>query len=549
MDVVTILYNGNVLTMTGREQPAQAVAIDRDGRIAEVGSESEVRVLARAGTRQIDMQGRTLLPGFFDCHLHLLWLGINLGHVDLSSPPVANKQDIISLLRKQQEAEPRLTCLQGNRYDQNKLSIPEHLTRQDLDQVSTTLPVRIVHTSGHAAVVNSRALQMLGYMHDTPDPVGGEIVRDAAGNPTGVLLETASWNDLDRILPEVTGNQKIAALERANAYLLARGITSASDANMAQEDVSIYARAVSENALQVRTNGMIGWAEIMKGLGDAEAPTPDAMQPVLKGLSWHRFHVGQAKLFSDGALTTRTAWLTQPFAGMAGQPNDSGIPLHPPEELKEYILRAHNAGWQIATHAIGDRAIDLVLSAYAEAQRLNTRHRPGHRIEHCMLLDTDMMTRLRRQNVWSIGQPEFLSQLGDSYVMALGEERAERLSPYASLDAHNVAQAFSSDCPVVPGSPLDGLRAAIERRTPSGRILNASERLAPDVAVYNYTASPAYATRTERDRGTIETGKWADFALLSADPMRTSLSEWEQLQVVATFIGGKCLFSAASFDI
>ena len=125
--------------------------------------------------------------------------------------------------------------------------------------------------------------------------------------------------------------------------------------------------------------------------------------------------------------------------------------------------------------------------------------------------------------------------------MALGEERANRLSPYATLDAQNVAQAFSSDCPVVPGAPLDGIRAAIERKTPSGRILNVSERVAPDVAVYNYTGAPAYATRTERERGSLEIGKWADFTLLAADPTQMPLSEWEQVQVIATFIGGECL--------
>ena len=174
-----------------------------------------------------------------------------------------------------------------------------------------------------------------------------------------------------------------------------------------------------------------------------------------------------------------------------------------------------------------------------------------------MLLNPQLIARLRRQYVWSIGQPEFLAALGDAYVSALGVERAERLSPYATLEAQGVAQAFSSDCPVVPGAPLDGLRAALERRTPQGRILNAAERLTPEAALYAYTAAPAYATRTERDRGTIEAGKWADFTLLSADPTTTAVgttavdktavdtmdrTEWEQVQVVATLFGGECLY-------
>ncbi len=541
-NTATILYNGNVLTMTGAELSSQAVAVGQDGRIVAVGSNDEVRNLAGAGTRQIDLRGRTLLPGFFDCHLHIQWLGINLGHVNLASPPVKDKRDIIRLLRERLDARPELTCVQGNRYDQNKLSPPEHLTRHDLDLVSTAIPVRIVHTSGHAAVVNTRALQMLGITNDTPNPVGGEIVRDAQGEANGVLLETASWNDLDRILPHVSPDEQVAALGRANQYLLERGITSATDSNLATNDIGVFARAAADKVLQVRANGMVAWAEVMKHVGDGVIPNPDDLQPEWQGLSWHQFHVGQAKLFSDGAITTRTCWLTEPFEGMAGQPNDCGIPLHPPDELREYILKAHLAGWQIATHAIGDRAVDLVLSAYADAQRENTRFRPGHRIEHCMLLNPDLIARLRRQNVWSIGQPEFLSQLGDAYVMALGEERANRLSPYATLDQQNVAQAFSSDCPVVPGAPLDGLRAAIERKTPSGHILDAAECLAPDIALYNYTSAPAYATHTDRDRGSLETGKWADFVLLSADPTQTPIDEWEQLKVEGTWVGGACLY-------
>ena len=543
MKPILILKNGNILTMDASGAKAQAVAVASDGRILAVGSESEIGNLANAGTRCIDLNGRTLIPGFFDCHLHILWLGINLGHVNLASPPVKDKEDIVRLLRQRRDEQPELTCLQGNRYDQNKLPEGKHLTREDLDRVATDIPVRIVHTSGHAAVVNSRALEMLGISAETPDPVGGEIERGAKGAPTGVLLETASWNDLDRILPEVTPEAAMEALGRANRYLLERGITSSTDANTLPADITTYSRAVEANLLQTRTNLMVGWAEVVRQVGSGAVPTPAMLQPL--GANGHRLHVGQAKLFSDGAITTRTCWLTDPFQGM---PDNFGIPIHPPEELRDLILKAHNAGWQIATHAIGDRAVDLVLSAYAEAQRQNSRHRPDHRIEHCMLLDNDLIARLRRQHVWSIGQPEFIAGLGDAYVTALGEERAERLSPYATLDDRGVAQAFSSDCPVVPGAPLAGMRAAIERKTPQGRILNAAERLSPDAALYAYTAAPAFATRTERDRGSLEAGKWADFTLLSADPLTTPADAWDGLSVMAAFVGGECLYGQETLE-
>ncbi len=529
-----ILKNGNLLTMSEPEC-ATAIAVDATGRILAVGSDSDVLNLATPSTTIHNLNGRTLIPGFFDCHVHILWLGMNLGHVDLAPPKTKSKEDIIRLLQERHKSQPKLTCIQGSGYDQNILPGAQHLTRYDLDKVSKQLPVRINHASGHAAVVNSKALEMLGFTRNTPNPDGGEIVRDVQGEPTGVLLETASWSHLERILPETTAQSAMEALARANRYLLERGITSASDANTELRAIDWYEQAVAHNHLQVRVNSMVGWAEVMKQMGEGEIPTPRDLQPSHYNIDGHHYHVGQAKLFSDGAITTRTCWLKEPFEGM---PNNYGIAMHSEEELREYIMLAHESGWQIATHAIGDRAIDVVLNAYAEAQRRNTRTRPAHRIEHCMLLNPALITRLRRQNVWSVGQPEFIARLGDAYEMALGEERANRLSPYATLERQNVAQAFSSDNPVVPGAPLAGIYAAMVRKTPSGRVLNSAERVSAEMGVYSYTAAPAYATRTHQDRGTLEVGKLADFTLLSADPLTTPTEEWERVQVEATFIEG-----------
>ncbi len=532
---ILIVHNARVLTM-GETETADAFAVDRDGRLAAVGSESEVQNLRAAGVKTLDLNGKTVIPGFFDPHLHFGWLGDNLGHVDVSADKVKTKVDILRLLKARLAERPTSEIVQGIGYDQNRLPDGLHLTRQELDTVSAEIPVRVIHTSGHAAVVNTLSLQKLGYWNGE-DPTGGEIVRDERGEPTGVLLETASWERLDRLSPPPTAPEFIDALERASEYLLARGITSASDANTSAGQIGAYAQASAQKKLKVRTNLMVSWSEIMRGLtGRGSVPSPNSLQPTEPGATWHEIHVGQAKLFSDGALTTRTAWLSQPFAGTS---DSFGIPIHETEELEDFILEAHLAGWQIAAHAIGDKAIDTVLHAYAEAQKQKPRFRPGHRIEHAMLLDTELIARLRRQLVWSIGQPEFISRLGDAYLTALGEERANRLSPYATLENENVAQAFSSDCPVVPGAPLDGLRAALLRKTPSGHILNKSERVSIETALYNYTASPAFATHTDRDRGTLETGKFADFVILSENPLEVPPDEFERVRVEATFVGGE----------
>ena len=532
---ILIVHNAHILTM-GDVETAEAFAVDSEGRLIAVGKNSDVLNLNTAGVKTLDLNGKTVLPGFFDCHLHLGWLGDNLGHVDVSADKVKTKDDILRLLKARLIERPNSEIVQGSGYDQNRLPGGLHLTRQELDTVSADIPVRVIHTSGHAAVVNTLALQKLGYW-TADNPTGGEIVRDEKGEPTGVLLETASWENLDRLSPPSTVPEFIDSLGRASDYLLSRGITSASDANTTTAQIGAYAQAAAQKKLRVRTNLMVSWSEIMRGLRDRSGvPTPDSMQPREPGVTWHEVHVGQAKLFSDGALTTRTAWLTQPFAGTT---DAYGIPIHDTEELEDFILEAHLAGWQIATHAIGDKAIDTVLHAYAEAQKQKPRFRPGHRIEHAMLLDDDLISRFRRQLVWSIGQPEFIARLGDAYLTALGEERANRLSPYATLENQNVAQAFSSDCPVVPGAPLDGIRAALLRKTPSGYVLNKSECVSIETALYNYTTSPAYATQTDRDRGTLETGKLADFVILSENPREVPAEEFERVRVEATFVGGE----------
>lgn len=535
----TIYFNANIVTMNPEVSRATAMCVGTDGRIVAIGSMAEVEGIVDAETKRVNLNGKTIIPGFYDCHLHILWLGKNLGHVNLSSPPVQSSEDIISLLRQRRAEKPDLTCLQGNRYDQNRLTTKKHITRHDLDKVATDIPVRVVHTSGHAAVVNSCALRMLGIDAGMKDPIGGKIERNENGEPTGVLLETASWMNLEKILPATTDAEKREALGRASDYLLERGITSATDANTEPNDIDCYAEAFAQHKLRVRTNLMVSWAELVSNVCKNKIPSPLDIYPNQELVNKHQVHVGQAKLFADGAITTRTCWLRQAFSDM---PDNFGIPIHEGNLLTEYIESAHQAGWQIATHAIGDAAIDAVLSIYAKAQSAYPSNPHKHRIEHAMLLDDELIERFRSQQVWAIGQPEFLSRLGDAYIDALGEERAARLSPYASLNARGVMQAFSSDCPVVPGAPLDGMLAAMQRKTASGRILNAEERVSVETALYSYTLASAMASNTDMDRGTLARSKWADFVVLSADPIVTSLEEWERVTILATFVGGECQF-------
>jgi predicted amidohydrolase YtcJ len=532
----TLIINATVLTMDPSQPVAKAVAI-RAGRIVDVGSAADLR--PRAGGRILDLRGKTVAPGFNDCHMHILPYGLDLAQVDLSpSAGVTSVPELISALRKWVDDNPRSEWVLGNRYDQNSFPGAAHPSRQELDAAFPDRPVYVMQTSKHAGTANSVALKLAGVTRDTPNPDGGEIVRNGSGEPTGVLLESALSLVTRRIpRPDMAG--MVAAVRRAHEALVRAGVTSASDLNTGwydmEKEIACYRKAAEEGA-PVRTTLFPD----LPGFGSPE------QVPTKKGFA--RFfgsedvgiggvRLGAAKLFSDGALTVRTAALREPYVDGSG----TGMLLHPPEELKAYIKAAHGGGWQVAVHAIGDRAVELVLDAYAEAQEHHPREGARHRIEHAMLLDDDLIRRFVRQEVLPVVQPEFLTRLGDAYVLGLGKERAARLNPTASLQRVGLGVPFSSDCPIVPGAPLDGIRAAVRRTTRTGTLLGPEECITPEEGLRNYTYWAAYSSFDEEETGTVEVGKRADLTILSGNPIEDDLDD---ISVVATMVGGKLVYGA-----
>jgi predicted amidohydrolase YtcJ len=245
--------------------------------------------------------------------------------------------------------------------------------------------------------------------------------------------------------------------------------------------------------------------------------------------------LGPAKVFTDGALTTRTAFLRSPFR----ESDSLGTAVWSTEQLDSMVLRAHSVGWQIAAHAIGDAAIDQCLGAYGKAQAKHPRLDARHRIEHAMLLWPDQIGRLARLGILPVYQPEFLMRFGDAYTSALGPSRAHRLMPYAETAAAGLPLVFSSDIPVIPGSPLDGIASATNRRTPSGEVLGPHQCISVLEALHAYTEGAAYSVFLEYDRGKIAAGHRADFVVLSGDPLTMALSE---LSVQATIVGGRVVY-------
>lgn len=542
----TIILNANILTMNSAHSTAQALAIDK-GRIAAIGADEEIRSLAGVGTRVLDLGGRTVVPGFNDCHMHILPYGLDLAQCDLSpAAGVSNVQELCITLQHWRGANPQGEWVLGNRYDQNTFPGALHPTRTELDAAFPDAPVFIMQTSKHAGVANSVALKQGGVTRDTPDPEGGEIVRNCQGEPTGVLLESAMDLVADHI-PRPDRAGMVAAIRRANDALVREGITSASDLNTGwfdiETEIACYRQAVAEG-VPIRTTLF----PHIPNFGSPDNVPTRAAFAAAQGFpggspttpeQGSQIRLGAAKLFSDGALTVRTAALREPYVDGSG----SGMLLHSPEELKAYILAAHRGGWQIAIHAIGDRAVELVLDGYQEAQAAHPRSGARHRIEHAMLLDEALIQRFVEQQVIPVVQPEFLSRLGDAYVLGLGLERAARLNPTASLQRAGLGVPFSSDCPIVPGAPLEGIRAAARRITRKGTLLGPEECISPMDGLQNYTAWAAYSAFDEHETGTIEPGKRADLTLLNALPTEETL---DTIRVEATFIGGNVVYGTGS---
>jgi len=523
----TLLKNVTIYTME-EEQPVASAMVWREEHLLAVGDAADLAACYPSAKR-VDGGGLFVVPGFNDCHCHILAYGLDLSAANLSPEHAPDIPSLISQLRRWAQDNPDAPWIVGSFYDQNRMAERRHPTRHDLDQVSLEKPVFIEHTSKHGGVANSVALRIAGITRETPDPPGGTIERDAHGEPTGVLLERAT-DLVTRHQPPLSHRQRVRAIHLAAQAMAKKGITAASDASTGWGDlegeVAACVQAVNEGA-PLRVTLMI--------LANALRRDGRWLQPQDIGTGSNGVRVGIAKVFADGALTTRTAALKEPYADT----ETTGMLLHSEEELQDLIAGAHRAGWQVATHAIGDRAIEAVLNLYEQAMQTQPRADVRHRIEHCMLLDDGLIDRLRALGVVAVLQPEFVARLGDAYRYGLGEERARRLKRTASLLRAGVRVAFSSDCPVVPGAPLDGVRAAMERKTPLGVVLGEEERVDALTAIRLYTAGSAMAGKDETHTGTLTAGKRADFVVLSRDPATTPSDEWENMRVIATVFGGK----------
>ncbi len=565
----TVLHGGLVLTLDGAAptdaasralgspdaagRRATAVAF-ADDRILAVGSDDEVLPLAGPGSRVLDLGGRVVVPGFRDPHAHPLGEGLDAGKVLTGGEP-----DLRAGLRRLSDVASRLDpdAWLLARYDQTRWRDPRHPTRDDLDRAIPDRPVLLAHVSGHAVAANSLALALARVGPATEDVAGlWSVERDVHGEPTGIVTGTEAASLFADAVPAPTASDLAAAVARDAERLAAHGVVATADADFGSDGIGVerasraYVAAAEAGRLHQSVSLMPGLARL--GPPDAAPPAPADISGGIPVDLRDRLPVRACKLKADGAMTTRTAWLREDFADAPGW---RGLMVEDAGALRVRVAGAHAAGWQVCTHAIGDAAVDAICDALealgtadpvtgagggTEGRASTAAAARRHRIEHAMLLDDVTIERIARLGATLSMQPEFVAWAGDTYRARLGDARVARMNRYRSVLAAGIPVAFGSDRPVVGGAPLDGILAAVRHEGPSGRPLDAGERLSAAEALHAWTVGAARAMWAEADAGRIAVGMRADLVVLSTDP--TDPAAWDRGSapaVAATVIGGR----------
>ncbi|MGH2561415.1 MAG: amidohydrolase [Thermomicrobiales bacterium] len=528
-----LLYNGHVLTMDPDCPRATAIAI-RGGKVAAVGGDVDAREAAGSRADVIDLKGRTATPGLNDAHAHPMGVGFAKRDLVLASPPNASIQDLIARVAGSVRQRPAGAWIVGRGYDQARLVEQRHPTRYDLDAVSPDHPVLLIRACHHIGVANSRALALAGLSAATPDPDGGTIDRDEHGEPTGVVRETA--HQLVRsAIGEPTDEEMAEALMLGGRAFLASGVTSTVEAGIYRpEEFHAYQRLRREGRLPVRTYLMMIIDAMLEPLAQVGIQTG-------MGDAWLR--IGPAKLFSDGSIGGRTARMRSPYEGEA---ENIGLWMLPPHELKAKVLRAHRAGFQVGTHAIGDAAIDLVLDAYEEAMIADPRPNPRHRIEHFSIVDEAILARTARLGVIPVPGTSFLYDFRPAYVQNLGLDRLRYTYGMASYLRHGIIAAASTDAPVVSTSATIGLQTMMTRADVNGDLVWPEEAVTLHDALRAYTVNGAYASFEESIKGSLTPGKLGDVTVFETDLEQAPATEIGAVKIDLTIADGRIAYERPS---
>ncbi|KAF4406871.1 amidohydrolase [Streptomyces lycii] len=514
----TRLTNANILTMDPDHPVAHDLGVWR-GRI--VGLDEAVTGLPARET--VDLQGATVLPGFIDSHVHLAWTGLKAAEPSVA--PCERAEDVLAVVERAALRKDPGAWVSLAGYDQRSLG--RHLTAAELDRAAHGRRVYLTHDSGHACVVNSAVLDLL------PDGVPHE---------NGCLAEAAMGAARQLRLP-YSQDELADAIAHAAGVCRAEGVTACAEAGIGGAlfghtpvELGAYQLVREQGRLPLRVRLMVA-ADALRPVGaHPDDGIPRALGLGLRtGFGDDRLSVGALKIWTDGGMMARTAALSAPYQGLehAGQLQDD------PERITRAIVDGHLAGWQLAVHAIGDRAADLVLDALELARRLRPRPDARHRVEHAGLIRPDQLPRLAALGAIAVVQPNFLRSFGDDYASVMGEDRAPWLYRGRGFLDHGITLVGSSDRPVTDGSPLRAVQFMVERASATGRVIGPDEGVTVEEALRAYTVNGAFACRLDDSLGTLTPGKRADLVVLGDDPRRVGPARIGDIEVVATYVDGR----------
>lgn len=531
MQVETILFNGNIINMEASRPRAQALAM-AGGRFVAVGSNEEILALQGPDTQVIDLEGQTVVPGLADSHMHLVNLGAGMETVDLTS--ARSQQDLVRLGQEFLANNPQRSWIAGWGFNHDKFTNRAMPTRSDLDQISTGIPILFTRTCGHIAVANSKALELAGIGAHPQQPQGGQIDVDASGVPTGVLRESAIGL-VRRLAPKPTVADYKRMLALATQHAVSLGLTSVHSDDLAghfAEVLQAYRELVEEDRLPIRVSLQI------------RLYTPDQLDEFLRvkeqfSFPPHTVDYGPVKVMTDGSLGGRTAALKEPYAD---DPTTSGVEVLDQETINRILVKAHDLGMQMSGHAIGDRAMEMLLNAFQLALERNPRPDARPRIIHAQITTPEILQRCLDLGVVCDIQPGFLGTDMHIVEQRIGKERMQTTYAWRTMREMGIPTAGGSDCPVETCNPLVGIQQAVTRQDmngyPEGGWLP-QEKLTLQEALELFTLGPAYCSFKEELLGSISVGKLADCVVLDQDPMTVEPQHIAQIRVKATYVGGR----------
>ena len=559
------IINGKVITVDKDFSIKQAVAA-REGKIAVVGTNEEVRTFVGQDTKVLDIKGKVVLPGINDSHCHAALFGGTRPPLalDLGYPTVKSIRDIAEVLRKEVEKVQLGEWIRGFGWDQGYLEeCKRHPTRfprkRDIDPVSPNNPVAFTDYSGHTLLVNSKALELAGVAKDTPDPEGGEIEKDpTTGEPTGIFKELSAQALVNKVVPFLTKEQKREAILYAMKQFNANGITSYTEGALGPggdtfaggllgaECIDIYKELYDQGSLTARVTilllmgeyGALRIEDLKKGL-DAFTIPPDLDN------EWLR--IPGVKIFADGIPETKTAWMSDEYIGggygSLVTPGETDADKY--DELVSMIVYAHEHGFQVGVHACGDRTIDATVDGFVKAMQQKPRLDPRHYVIHGENIRPECARRVADQNLSVATQPEIKTIVADFDDKTLGPGRSAYEWPTRTLLDAAVNPSAGSDTPVTYPNWRQGVQSAVLREAKgSGKVSGPEQCIGIEDAIRMYTINGAWQDYMEDVKGSIEMGKLADFCILGEDILTIDPHRIGDIPVLVTIVGGKIVYDA-----